>query len=59
LKKLLNKPIKNLTYKSLYAEQQALTEKYPKRQKAFTSKYSHFGHIAASRGEGGHHSFKR
>lgn len=53
--------------KRLYADQQALvsyldTEKYPKRHqfvKAFTSKHSHFGHIATSRGEGGHYSFKR
>jgi len=53
--------------KRLYADQQALVsyldaEKYPKRQqfvKAFTSKHSHFGHIATSRGEGGHYSFKR
>jgi hypothetical protein len=42
--------------KRLYADQQALVsyldaEKYPKRHqfvKAFTSKHSHFGHIAFS-----------
>jgi len=27
--------------------------------KAFTSKFTHFGHIATSRGEGGHHHFKQ
>ena len=36
--------------------------KYPKRQqfaKPWTSKYRHFGHIATSKGEQGHYSFKR
>jgi hypothetical protein len=36
--------------------------KYPKRQqfaKPWTSSHRHFGHIATSRGEAGHASFKR
>ena len=53
--------------KETYSGQEKLFEyldeyKYPKRHqfvKAFTSKHTHLGHIATSRGEQGHYHFKQ